>query len=107
MNKKIPYLAVNLIAPGVGQLLAKKWILGSLMLCGSILCILWFTWEAVYPIYRNMMLILNGYDMDYNIFNVRNLILAPVFLILIWIISYVELMISKDDDAGSSKPDLK
>jgi len=77
------------------------------MLCGSILCILWFTWEAVYPIYRNMMLILNGYDMDYNIFNVRNLILAPVFLILIWIISYVELMISKDDDAGSSKPDLK
>ncbi|HBC89772.1 MAG TPA: hypothetical protein DCZ94_22770 [Lentisphaeria bacterium] len=96
MNNKTAYLAANLIAPGVGQLLAKKWLLGLMMITGGIFCILWFTWEVAYPLYRNMQIMLDGEEMDLRLFNYRNLILSPVFLILIWIISYAEIFLMKD-----------
>jgi len=96
LNKKIPYLAVNLIAPGLGQLYARKWLLGSLMLSAGILTTLWFTWEALYPLYRNIQNVLNDQEMDLKLFNCRNLILSPVLLVVIWVISYVELIMSKE-----------
>ena len=96
MKSKTAYLAVNLIAPGLGQLLAKKWLLGLMMLGGGVLCVLWFTRELALPLYKNMQIMLDGQEMDLKLFNCRNLILSLLSLFLIWIISYAEIFLMKD-----------
>lgn len=96
MNDKIKNLALNLIAPGLGQFGAGRWIRGSIMLSTGIAGTLWFMWEALYPLYQNMQNALNDRDIDIKLFKYENLILSLGLLLLIWAISYADLLLIKN-----------
>ncbi len=99
MKNKTAYLAANLIAPGIGQLLARKWIPGIPMLAIGIFSALWFSWEVLYPLYMIMQNALNDQEMDLHLFNYRNLIISPALLIAVWIVSYADLLMMKEKDS--------
>jgi len=102
LNDKIKNLALNLIAPGIGQLGAGRWIRGSVMASAGIACFLWFAWEALYPsLYLNMQNALNDRDVDLKLFNYKNLMLSFGLLVLIWAISYVDLFLIKNKKGKS------
>ena len=96
MNDKIKNLALNLIAPGIGQFGAGRWLRGSIMVLSGIACTLWFTWEAVYPLYLNMQNALNDQNVDFRLFNFANLMLSLGLLVLIWAVSYADLLLIKN-----------
>ena len=95
LNRKTSYLAVNLIAPGVGQLMSKKWLSGTLMFIAGQACAVWILWETVYPWYMIMQDALDERDINLSIFNFKRLVMAFSLLALTWIISYAELFLSK------------
>jgi hypothetical protein len=96
LNDIVKNLALNLIAPGIGQFGAGRWIRGSIMVSTAIACTLWFTWEAVYPLYLNMQNALNDQNVEFKLFNFAYLMLSLGLLILIWAISYADLLLIKD-----------
>jgi len=98
LNNKVPYLAANLIAPGVGQLLARKWISGIPMLAIGVFSALWFSWEVLYPWYMIIQNALNDQEINLHLFNYRNLVISPALLIAVWILSYVDLFTMKEKD---------
>jgi hypothetical protein len=93
LNDKIKNLALNLIAPGLGQFGARRWIRGSVMVSIGIASTLWFTWEAVYPLYLNMQNALNDQNVDFRLFNYTNLTLSLGLLFFIWALSYADLFL--------------
>lgn len=96
MKDKIKNLALNLVAPGIGQFGAGRWIRGSIMLTTGIACTLWFIWEVVYPLYQNMQNALNDRDVDFRLFNYKNMIISIGLLVLIWAVSYADLIMLKN-----------
>ncbi|MFA6293024.1 MAG: hypothetical protein WC637_14650 [Victivallales bacterium] len=96
MNDKVKNLALNLIAPGIGQFGAGRWIRGLAMLSSGTASALWFSWEALYPLYLNMQNTLNDQDVEFKLFNFTNLMLSLGLLILIWAISYADLFLIKN-----------
>ena len=101
MNDKIKILALNLIAPGIGQFGTGRWIRGSIMVLTGIASTLWFTWEALYPLYLNMQNALNDQNVEFKLFNFVHLILSLGLLILIWAISYADLLLVKNKNEKS------
>ena len=49
MKNRFYYIGMNLIAPGFGQLSAKRYVRGSLQLLFAISAVLWFAWEVMMP----------------------------------------------------------
>ncbi len=96
LNDKVKILALNLIAPGIGQFGAGRWIRGSIMVLTGTASTLWFTWEALYPLYLNMQNALNDQNVEFKLFNYANLMLSLGFLIIIWAISYADLFLIKN-----------
>jgi hypothetical protein len=101
LNDKIKNLSLNLIAPGIGQFGAGRWIRGLIMVSSGIVFTIWFTWEAVYPLYLNMQNALNDQKVDFRLFNYGNLILSTGFLVLIWAISYADLLLIENKKGKS------
>jgi hypothetical protein len=93
LNDKIKNLALNLVAPGIGQFGARRWIRGSIMLLTGTACTLCFTWEALYPLYLNMQNALNDQNVDFKLFNYGNIALSLGLLVLIWAVSYADLFL--------------
>lgn len=96
MNDKIKNLALNLIAPGIGQFGTGRWIRGSIMLSTGIASTLWFTWEAIYPLYLNMRNALDDQNVDFRLFNFKNMMFSLGYLVLIWAVSYADLFFFSD-----------
>ena len=86
---------MNLIAPGIGQFGARRWVRGAIMVSTGTACTAWFTWEALYPLYLNMQNALNDQNVDFRLFNYNNLILSLGLLVLIWAVSYADLFLGK------------
>jgi hypothetical protein len=101
LNEKIKNLALNLIAPGAGQFGAGRWIRGSIMISTGIAAFLWFAWEVLYPLFRIMRNVLNDQNMDFNLYNYKNLMLSLGLLGLIWIVSYADLLLVKNKKCKS------
>ncbi len=97
MNDKIKNLSLNLIAPGIGQFGAGRWIRGSVMASTGMACFLWFNWEVLYPLYLIMKNALNDQDVDFRLFNYKNLVISLGLLLLIWAISYADLFLVKNN----------
>ncbi|HCE46886.1 MAG TPA: hypothetical protein DET40_25340 [Lentisphaeria bacterium] len=95
MNRKTSYLASNLVAPGVGQLMAKKWMLGGILFITGQACALWILWEIIYPWYMIMQDALNDKDINLSIFNLKRLVLAFSLLAITWLISFADLYFMK------------
>jgi len=49
MKNKFFYIGLNLVAPGMGQLSAKRYIRGAIQLAGAIGAILWLAGEVMLP----------------------------------------------------------
>ncbi len=49
MKHKFYYIGMNLVAPGFGQLSAKRYVRGSLQILFAISAVLWFAWEVAMP----------------------------------------------------------
>ena len=88
-KKKIGYFALNLMAPGIAQLVMKKWIRGSIQLIGALACCVWMLVAFVHLIIGNMDKVMNGQDMDLDM---SPIITSSLLLILIWIYSYIDLI---------------
>jgi hypothetical protein len=101
LNNKIKNLALNLIAPGMGQFGAGRRIRGSIMLSTGMSCFLWFTWEALSPLYLIMQNALNDQNIDFRLFNYENLTVSAGLLVLIWAISYTDLLLIRNKKGES------
>jgi len=92
MNKKIKYIAVNVIAPGIGLLAMKKWCRGLIYFLGSATCLVCiliaFTKNVIGLYYIDM-------DTDSSMLDPVRLLISiflPLgLLILLWFSSYVDL----------------
>ncbi len=80
MKNKFYYVGLNLIAPGLGQLSAKRYIRGAVLAILAIGSILWFAWEVIMPFIK----FYNGDPLESELpeMNFINL-LYPVLLFLI------------------------
>lgn len=96
MKDKIRNLALNLIAPGIGQFGAGRWIRGSILFITGISCFLWFSWEALYPLFRIMRDAFNDQELEFKLFNFANIFLSLGVLVLIWAVSYADLLVLRD-----------
>jgi hypothetical protein len=50
MKNRLTCIILNLIIPGLGQLLAGAWTRGVTMIVGALACIVWFVFETVSPL---------------------------------------------------------
>lgn len=50
MKKRLTCIILNLIVPGLGQLMLKAWTRGITMIVGAVACIMWFLYEALSPL---------------------------------------------------------
>ncbi|MDD5697695.1 MAG: hypothetical protein PHH77_03675 [Victivallaceae bacterium] len=52
MKNKLVYIGLSLIIPGAGQLLAKRYVRGTVQLFGSLGAVLWLAAEVILPFIR-------------------------------------------------------
>ena len=88
-RNRVKYIGANLIAPGIGQLLMKKWIRGSLQLFGAIACVIWMLVAFVDIIIDNYYRIIKGTSLHTNLYD---LFVPIIILIIWWIYSYIDLI---------------
>ena len=88
-KQKIKYIVANLIAPGVGQLLMKKWFRGSIQLLGSITCVIWMLVAFVDIMVDNIYRAMDGTKIHTSLYD---LFIPMVVLIIWWIYSYIDLI---------------
>lgn len=50
MKKRLACIMLNLIIPGLGQLVMRTWIRGIIMITGVTACMVWFLYEALAPL---------------------------------------------------------
>ena len=90
MKNKFYYAGLNLIAPGFGQLVAKRYVRGLLFAILSVGAILWFAWEVVMP----FMDFYNGDPLTSELPKMNTVhLVAPVLLFLIVLMwSIIDMM---------------
>ena len=103
MNDKIKNLALNLIAPGIGQFGAGRWMRGSIMASAGMACFLWFNWEVLHPLYLIIQNALNDQEIDFRLFNYKKLVISLSLLFFIWAISYADLFLIKNKKINPDK----
>jgi hypothetical protein len=96
LNKKTFYVGLNLVAPGAAQLALGWWLRGLIQLGGAVLSIIWFAWIVLGPIIVSTMNLLK----DEQHGEIRpagttlSLLILPVLsLAVIWIWSYIDLLV--------------
>ena len=87
-NKKIKALMANVISPGAGHFVLKKWIRGGLFTFLTIGSIIWLIWAFAICIIGLYMKAAKGGDVSFNYIYLA----IPFFAVfIIWIYSYVDL----------------
>lgn len=90
MKNKFFYIGLSLIAPGMGQLSAKRYVRGIIQLLGAVGAILWLAGEVMLP----FMEFYGGDMLDNKLPEIKfTSMLMPIFLffaILTW--SIIDLM---------------
>ncbi|MCP3967297.1 MAG: hypothetical protein GY750_08840 [Lentisphaerae bacterium] len=85
------YLGVNLIAPGLGQVMLKWYVRGVLELLAAIGCLVWAVAAVIYPI----ITFYTGDPMTSQLpqINISQVIGAVLLFILIWLWSFLEIIL--------------
>ena len=97
---------MNLIAPGLGQLMAGMWIRGAMELLTAALCLFWCLFEVIAPIALSVRNMLNG-DGDIIKVNLWNVGASIGLLLLLYIWSMIELQLfykDKPEEPQQSPP---
>jgi len=91
MKNKFYYIGLNLAAPGMGQLAAKRYIRGVIQVTLAVGAVLWLVWEVMMPLinfYKGDLLESKLPEMNFT-----NL-LPPILLFLIVLIwSIIDMML--------------
>ncbi|QSH40440.1 hypothetical protein P0136_13255 [Lentisphaerota bacterium ZTH] len=85
------YLGINLMAPGLGQLMLKWYLRGLIELLGAVGCLAWAVWAVVKPFidfYSS-----NPAQADIPQVNLSSVIGAVMLFILIWLWSFLEIIL--------------
>ena len=94
---------MNLVAPGIGQLMAGMWFRGALELLTAIICLLWCLFEVIAPIALSVRNMLSG-DGDIVKVNLWNVGASICLLILLYVWSIIELYIVLKDEEPQTQP---
>ena len=106
MSSRKPFLVgLNLIAPGVGQLVAGMWFRGALELLAAIACLLWALLELITPIVISVRGLLSDSGDEVMMPNLWRVGASLLLLILLYAWSIVELsLLYKEPADAASAP---
>ncbi len=87
MKKRLACIMLNLIIPGLGQLVMGAWVRGAVMIIGAIACMIWFLYEALAPL---LMMYRDEFSEEIKFhFGFMLTSLALILLIYLWSIADV------------------
>lgn len=90
---KIKYLAMNLLAPGIGQLALHWWLRGTLQLVSSVICFVLAAWCIVGPLLSNVSRIMKDNDAKLENPDLVTFFYYFLALVAIWIWSFLDIII--------------
>lgn len=101
--KKGKALFVNIVAPGAGHFLLKKWIRAAIYILLTTLAFIWLIWAFVYCIIGAYVRAAEGGEINFNVMQ----ILSPVIAVVaIWVASYLDLLFFCKVTEPASKKDI-
>ncbi|OGV52213.1 MAG: hypothetical protein A2017_18385 [Lentisphaerae bacterium GWF2_44_16] len=95
MKKQNIYIMMNLFFPGIGQLMLRRWIRGSLQIIGCLAAFIWLIWEVVSPLYINIATLLLDSGVSLVKPDIYRIIISFFICLLIWIWSILDIVIFK------------
>jgi len=110
-KKKIYYLGLNLIVPGLGQVALGYYLKGIIMFIATIASFIYFCWLIIHPYLEILKKLSNDESVEFiRMFNVRLMILSFLALALIWLWSFIDIIYSctvpekeKENGGGNAK----
>lgn len=86
--KKGKALFANVVAPGAGHFLLKKWIGAVIYLLLTTLAFIWLIWAFAYCIIGAYIRAAEGDEITFNIMQMLSPVIA---IVVIWVASYIDL----------------
>ena len=103
-GKKFGYASLNFIAPGIAQFAMKRWIRGLIYLLSTLACLVWIVAIFFQLLIGNLNVVLKGGEPHAP--NILVMFIPIGGVVVIWIISYIDLFLTKmPDKVPSSEKD--
>jgi NADH:ubiquinone oxidoreductase subunit 6 (subunit J) len=83
-------LAANIIAPGVGQLVQKRFLSGIIYLLSSICGVVWLVIAFIQFMINTWQAAMNGKTMEYH---TKDILIPIIAIIILWVISYIDIFV--------------
>lgn len=87
--QKIKALFANVVAPGAGHFVLKKWLRGSLFLLAAIAVVIWLFWAFATDIIGNYSRVADGGDIK---FDAMDLVRPFIAIFVLWVYTYLDLL---------------
>ena len=85
----------NLFFPGIGQLMLRRWIRGSLQIISCLAAFIWLITEVVRPLYINIVNLLQDSGVSLVKPDIYRIIISFSICLLIWVWSILDIIIFK------------
>ncbi len=109
-SRKIFYLGMVLLAPGIAQLALKRYVTGLIQLLGALVCFVWAAWLLLTPLFVSLGNLLNDSQTGEIVNNYEYLIYALVpfvLLIFLWLWSLIDIAVFYREPVEEPEPETE
>jgi NADH:ubiquinone oxidoreductase subunit 6 (subunit J) len=89
-NFQTKAILANLIAPGIGQFVQKRWLSGGIYLLATLIGFCWLLYVFVNMMIQSWESAMNGTEMHYPL---KEIFISMASIFFVWIISYIDIFI--------------